>query len=1203
MIRWGKLLLVSALFAIEVLGQGTTSRVTGIVEDPSGAAVAGANVKLTNEASNTSFETRTSETGNYVFDAIQVGNYTVTVEASGFRKFASNGNRVSIGSPTTVNVRLEVGQITEQIQVSAVAELVQTSTSGNIGNVLNEKTIKDMPIIGTRGRSPLQLILLQPGVVTGPSTGAEVHVHGARDRAFNYTLDGLDNNEASQGGGTQDSANPTRTNPDSIQEFRLITSNPTAENGRNSGAQVQIMTRSGSNEFHGSGFWFYRTPLLNANEWENNLTGLGKRQFVQNIYGGSIGGPVIKNKTFFFYNQQRLVANETRARDRLVYTQAARSGNWRFVQGGRNGAAGTANAAVDPSGNVLPGKAIGTYNIFTSDPLRLGIDPTVKTLIDETPLPNNFSGGDGLNTALFSFASPQFESQRDQTVKIDHVFSASNTVFFRAAWGYQNTNCDAANLGDALFPGGPCQVNTERSPRNLAFNWRWNPTPSVTNEIVVGQSKFTFNFRNVNEDIGGLVFPTTPVTVGNIYSGAGNLRNVKTWQFVDNLSWIRNSHAFKFGTNLRFVQHNDERGDIAGANAAQQVYFERTINAVDPATFGIPSTIQAANDLPDLQTNINFLLGRVGTTNRGFGSNGQQFVDGPFIFNARYNEYDFYAQDTWKIRRNLTIDLGLRWEIKMGPTEANSKIRTPSQSMVYGAAPSSSIKWLPTDRLFKSDFLNLGPSIGFAWDPFSDGKTSVRGNYRIAYDRMSTFSFSSAVFQSLPGLTLATTDTTFGQNGGRLRNLPRLGAPNVSPDSLSQPQAYTNNTITTVDPNFETPTTQMWSFGLQREIAGRFVVSADYIGRRAYNLFGAYNSNTIDVRRNGFLDAYNVAKAGGESVLLDTLTAPHASRRVGESGAAFLRRQFSAELALDNVATIAQSLARRFEGGVNLPAAAGLSPYFFTPFPQFQGASRIIDTNDFSTYHGLELQIQRNVSSSAIVQFSYTWAKSLDTRSYDPVSTIYGTGSSQNAQGHPFDIANRRLNYGRSEFDRRHVFQSYWVYELPFGRNRRFAGNAPAVLDHIIGGWQLAGNMRYQTGRPFTVFSGSNTLIDTVQSTASCANCNPEDGKVFIESGRAFYFDSALRGKFSTPAAGQLGNLPRNFFQTAANFNVNASAMKRITITERFNFELRADATNLTNTPTWDFPTASITSSTFGRLNTPNSNNSRKVQLAAKFNF
>jgi hypothetical protein len=201
-------------------------------------------------------------------------------------------------------------------------------------------------------------------------------------------------------------------------------------------------------------------------------------------------------------------------------------------------------------------------------------------------------------------------------------------------------------------------------------------------------------------------------------------------------------------------------------------------------------------------------------------------------------------------------------------------------------------------------------------------------------------------------LTLASSDNTFGQTGGRLRNLPRLTAPSVAPDTLSRPQGYQTNTITTVDPDFETPTTQMWSFGLQREIPGRFVVSADYIGRRAYNLFGAYNSNTIDVRRNGFLEAFNSAKAGGESTLLDTLTAPHGLRRAGESGAAFLRRQFSAEMSLNSAAAVAQALGRRIEGGVNLPAAAGLSPTSLHPSRSSWEPRGIIDSNDFSTYHG-----------------------------------------------------------------------------------------------------------------------------------------------------------------------------------------------------------------------------------------------------------
>ena len=1169
--------------------------------------MAGAEVTLTNEASNVSFQTKTTEAGTYVFEAVQVGNYTVTVQAPGFRQFVAKGNRVSIGSPATVNVRLDVGQLTEQVQVSAVAELVQTSTSGNIGNVLSEQTIRQMPIVGSRGRSPLQLILLQPGVVTGPTTGSEVHVHGARDRAFNYTLDGLDNNEASAGGGTQDSSNPTRTNPNSLAEFRIISSNPTAENGRNSGAQVQAVTKSGTNEFHGDAFWFYRTPRLNANEWENNLSGLGKRQFVQNIYGGSLGGPIWKNKTFFFYNIQRLFATDTRSRDRLVYTQPARNGIWRYVPGGRNRPAGVAGASVDAAGNPIVG--VSNYNVFSNDPLRIGQDPTIKSQIATTPLPNNFTGGDGLNTAYFTFASPANERQQDHTLKIDHVFSATNAVFARASWGYQNSECDAANNGDPLFAGGPCQVNTTRDPHNIAFNWRWNPKPTVTNELVVGESAFTFNFLTVNEDINGLVFPGSgtianslgnrdvPVIVPNILIGAGNLRELKTRQIVDNLSWVKGAHTFKFGVNLRWVQHNDQRGDIAGANATQDVDFDRTIALVDPATYNFPSDINTANDQPELQRSVNFLLGRVGRTARGFGSDGQKFVTGPFIFNSRFQEHDFYAQDTWKLRKNLTIDIGLRWEAKPGPTEANGKMRAPSQPLVYGAAPSGSITWNPVDRLYRNDLLNLGPSIGFAWDPFGTGKTSVRSNYRIAYDRVSTFLLSSAVFQSLPGLTTSAANTTYGQGGGRLANLPRLNAPTVNPASLATPDNYNTSTITTVDPNFKSPTTHMWSFGIQREVGAKFVVSADYIGRRAYNLLGSYNSNAVDIRNNGFLDAFNIAKAGGESTLLDRLTAPHSQRLPTESGAAFIRRQFSNDVSLNNVAIVAQSLSRRVERGVNLPAAAGFSPYFFTPFPQFLGGSRIIDSNDFSTYHGLELQALRNVGN-AIVQFSYTWAKSLDTRSYDPTFTLYGTGSSQSASSHPFDLTNRKLNYARSDFDRRHVFQSHWLYELPFGRTGH------SVMKQVIGGWTVAGNMRYQTGRPFTVFSGSNTLSDVNQSPANCNGCSPSDGQVFVDqTGLAFYFDQNLRSKFSTPAPGQLGNLPRNFFQTAANFNVNATIVKRVAFTEQAGLELRADTTNLTNTPTWDVPTATLTSSIFGRLRTPISNAARKVQLSMTFRF
>jgi len=402
-------ILALSLLGVSLLGQGTTSRLIGTVQDSSGAPVAAATVRLTNEGTGQSFTTSTSENGAYFFESIQVGSYTATVEQSGFKKFTAKGNVVNIGQPTTVNIRLEVGAVSESIEVTGAYEQVQTSTSGNIGNVFSEKVIKDLPIVGTRGRNPLELVLRQPGVVSGSNTGGGVHVNGARDRAWNFTMDGIDSNETSAGGSN---FSPVRANPDSLAEFKVLTSNATAEFGRNSGAQVSMVTKSGTNEFHGSGFYFYRTPRLNANEWENNINRLGKRQFVQNIYGGSIGGPIKRNKAFFFANIQRLAARESAQVDRTVYTQEARQGNFRYVRGGgRNLPAGVPGASIDDRGNVLPGINLGTYNIFTNDPDRLGADPRIRSLIAASPLPNNFFGGDGLNTALYTFAALQFERQ------------------------------------------------------------------------------------------------------------------------------------------------------------------------------------------------------------------------------------------------------------------------------------------------------------------------------------------------------------------------------------------------------------------------------------------------------------------------------------------------------------------------------------------------------------------------------------------------------------------------------------------------------------------------------------------------------------------------------------------------------------------------------------------------------------------------
>src|SRR2546425_606398 len=374
-------LLIVIATTVTVFAQGTASRVTGTVLDPKGAAVPGATVTLTNEATKVSFNTETTSSGTYAFDAIQVGVYTVMVEKTGFKKFVSANNKVDVNQPTTVNVNLEVGDLNEVVQVTAVAEVVQTSSSGNFGQTVEQRTLETLPIVGTRGRNPLNFINLQPGVVSGANIGGGVHVHGSRDRAFNFTLDGIDINETSAGGSN---FAPLRTNPDMLAEFRVITSNPTAEFGRSSGGQVAMVTRPGTNDFHGTAFEFYRTPRFNANEYEANIDGRPKPQYVQHIAGGSFGGPVWipkiydgHNRTFFFTNLQILRTRETRVVTSTTYTQLARQGMFRYVKGAQNGAAGTSNASVDAQGNILPGVNIGTYSIAANDPAGKGLDPVV----------------------------------------------------------------------------------------------------------------------------------------------------------------------------------------------------------------------------------------------------------------------------------------------------------------------------------------------------------------------------------------------------------------------------------------------------------------------------------------------------------------------------------------------------------------------------------------------------------------------------------------------------------------------------------------------------------------------------------------------------------------------------------------------------------------------------------------------------------
>ncbi|MBA3443085.1 MAG: hypothetical protein H0T92_24840, partial [Pyrinomonadaceae bacterium] len=808
---------------------------------------------------------------------------------------------------------------------------VQTSTSGNIGNTVEQQTLVTLPIVGDRGRNPLSFITFQPGVTPNANTGGGIHVHGARDRAFNFTLDGIDVNETSAGGSN---FTPIRTNPDSLTEFQVVTSNFTAELGRSSGAQVTLVTRSGTNEFHGSLFEFYQTPRFHANEYANTINTVvlnGQRQatprpqFVQHIFGGSVGGPVIlprfgeggpavyngKNRTFFFTNLQLLRTTQSIFRNRVVYTQQARNGIFRYTQGRANGNALASTASVDANGNVLPNlvSTLRTYNIF-ANPDGLGPDPTTQRLIGLTPLPNNFTVGDGLNTAGFSFTAPQTERQYDFTTKIDHAFNERNSIYVRYSQGEQNTLGDSGNSnvttggggvgGPQAFPGGPRSVDTYRTPKNLAVNYRATLTPTTVNEFVAGFNRFTFSFNNADPNAAQNlpVFFNLITDPLNGSPTVNNARTITTLQFVDNISHVRGLHTFRAGTNIRFQKHVDTRGSVAGVEIRERIFLGTTINQV-PASFGTAAISgNNAADRTRLESAINDLLGRVGTINQGFvATDDTTFAPGstPFLYDARYPEYDFFGQDTWKLRPNLTLDLGLRWEVRLSPRAPNDIVLRPEQRLAAGEPPTNSFRF-GEGKLYDDTYKQFAPSVGFAWDPFGTGKTSVRANYRLAYDRTNTFVFSSFIFQSAPGLTRPVVNESFGRSGGLLRQgLPVLSSNDVTPLQFRQPAPFSTASLTVVDPNLTYPRTHQYSISFQREIGRKTVLEVNYIGRQGRNLFGGYDANQVDITNNGFLNDFNELRMTGNSARINALLAGDARLQlvsgVRETGSQFLRRQ------------------------------------------------------------------------------------------------------------------------------------------------------------------------------------------------------------------------------------------------------------------------------------------------------------------------
>jgi len=1263
-------LILVALSVTTAFAQTGTSNITGSVRDANGAIVPGASVSAKNEATGVVNTTATTDSGLYAFSSLPVGLYTITVEKQGFKKFQKTGNALEVGEPLTVDAAMEVGLVSEVVTVQGGTEQLQSSNA-TLGNVVEQKAIETLPL---NGRNPLTLLLLEPGVVqrSAGGAGSGVHVNGARDRAYNVTIDGIEANESSV---PNPVSNLYRINPDNVQEFKVTTNNATAEEGRNSGASISIATRSGTSEYHGTGFFFLRSEALNTNEFFANAQKTPKPLIRLGQYGGEVGGPIKKNKTFFFGSYQVNHIDFTQPIDQtfgipIVYTQDARNGVFRYFVPDPanplviNGTTITRNSPllVNPTtGQFVAGvtlcatpsslRCIRTYDTRPgagNNTLSRPLDSVIAGILSPVPLPNNFSTGDGLNTAAFLWNPPTAVRGPAIAARIDHNFNANNSIFGRYLWSDYNTlKGDPLNGRPQVFPGTPPLGEVFRRTSNFAVSYRRVISPRMVNEFTGGYARFGFLFTQGEANpawpnippftltgTAGVSQPSLP-----FINTPRTARWVTTPQFLDNLSFIHGSHVFRGGLNARFYRHVDQRGQPGGINVTPSVGFSASTRPVFIGTTGNSgfSTASGINstDAGNLGSLINNLYGLPASMTQVFLGNLAQDVFLPFktgdkvtLYAEKHNldQYDLYLQDEWKIRPNLTLNYGGRWELNppsnTSPQSSTFVAATPITGTPLPATPvenaPGAVTFVPARHWYEGSWKGaIGPRLGLAWSPdFKSGllhtifggnsKSVIRLGYGIAFDTISSFQVTAAAGR-IPGLVQSCT-TSYNATAGAFTTITngcvnspdinktvaggfpiQLPAPTAKPSSLltpAQQRRINAPPITVFAPEMKLPTVHEWNLSFQRELPHGFVMQAAYVGRRGERLFMAYDINQINpgslipsflmLRANERLPNClpSGAQRPSQPVCVPAFTAaqiPLLAAGVTGINASFVNSSTSqGEFDINNIG----NFANRIEDTT--------LAFKLRPNQQF-GVITYLDNSGSSSYHALQLTLRRRFASGLGLSAAYTYGKSIDNQSVDPVGASSGGGLSSTNSRTPVDDRDWRIERGRSDFDRTQVIQAASVWEVPIGRGKRFLGSSRGIVNHLLGGWTINTIYTFMTGEPFSVRSGSRTANGAHESRAVLLD--PTIRPVLHElPGQTFagpvLFDPVSGGipcdlaqgvAFCIPDPGKNG-MGRNVFTAPHYWNLDLGFVKSIQISERFKLQFRTEMFNALNHPNFDNP-------------------------------
>lgn len=1235
------LLVLVALTAINPILFSQTSRgsLTGLIHDQAGAAIAGANVKIKNIATGEDLAAPTNNQGAFDFPSLLPGTYQVNIEAAGFKRAEIVEVVIEVSKPSSIDLTMEVGAVSEEITVSSDVQQVINSTSATLTNVINPRQVQDLPLAS---RNPLDLAGLQAGVAVLGTDVRNASVAGLRGSGTNITQDGinaLDNFVKTSGFFAI--ASPSLN---STSEFSVTVGTVGSDAGRGA-AQVNIVTPLGTNQLHGSLFYQFRNDALNANSFFNNATGTEKVIERQNFFGFNVSGPVWlpkvydgRDQSFWFFSYEGFREPFSVTRNRVVLTEQARQGIFRYT---------------DTSGNT---RSVNLLQIGNATALN----PVTMEQINSTPLPNNnvVAGTDGLNTAGFRFNVPGSDPNDSYAIRIDQkLFESSRFgshklefVLHRAKF---LTEPDVGNNVEAPFPGG---VNKfQSSTRTLATAAIQSTFGSnVSNELRYGHQRAPVEFpRESAVDDPFLINFATITDVQNRALSQG--RNTLVYQFNDNLSFIKGTHIFRMGNETESISviSTNDAGSVPTINLGTNSANPSGITATDFP--GLPAGAAGQNIVNAAINAFVNITGFLGSGNQTLNVTNPTSGFVPGATNERLfrqRETSFYFMDQWKARQNLTLTLGMRWEFIGVPTLPNglglqltnfndiNGVSGPGNLFNPGVlGNSSSVPTLDfvsgnTGRpLYNNDWNNFAPFFGFAYSPNfksgllgrllgSGGKSSIRGGYSISYlrDGLTVVSNALGFNAGLAQTVNNATPTGVLTQAGVALPVATFSTPITAAENLLLNSA---SVLSALDPNLRTPYVQQWSFGIEREIGSNTAFEVRYVGNRAVKLYRATNINEINIFENGFLNEFlsaqqNLERNGGTSfapgsggIPLPTLSTFFQGL---PSSQGFTNTAFINNLLQNNVGGFANTLAFSPTYTTNrqlLPAN------FFVANPD--AAFALIFSNaSYSNYNSLQVEFRRRFSKGLQFQANYTFGKALTD----------SNGSQSNLQSF-MTIRDPSLDYAPSDLDVRHRFVANFVYDLPIGSGRRFFANAPAVVGKLIEGWSLGSIINWQSRPPFYITSNrstfNNALNETtiVSSPAQLTGISFEKFKentgVFRTPAGVFYINPDLldivtdangqlvssrlkEGLIESPAPGTIGNFPINSLSGPSFFQADFSINKRFRFLERADVKFKLTLINAFNHANFVYNSEGFDDATFGLI-TAQSGNPRIIHAEIGINW